>query len=179
LKIVQREMQDKSNIQRKIATGMAQRAYPDSVVNLAVTYYTGLADTVAHIPDRCYVADGFEPDPANNAEPTWTLADGRQLTLCFIKFQDAGDRARPDRSVAYFFQVNGDYASNSGAVRLRLQNLFQKYGYYLKVELMTMDQDHERSAQTITSFLNVSLSEVEKSYPNWNKYNTTSKSPGN
>jgi uncharacterized protein YsxB (DUF464 family) len=81
--------------------------------------------------------------------------------------------------VAYFFQVNGVYVSNPEAVRLRMQNLFQKYGYYLKVELMTMDQDHERSANTMTDFLNVSLAEVEKSYPDWNKYSVGSKAAGN
>ena len=33
---------------------------PKAVVNLGLTYYTGLVDTVAHIPDRCYIADGYE-----------------------------------------------------------------------------------------------------------------------
>jgi uncharacterized protein YsxB (DUF464 family) len=175
--ILQNEMKDKTNIQRKTALSIAQREFPDAVVNMAITFYTGLADTVAHVPDRCYVADGFEP--SDYTEPTWTLPNGRQIGVRFINFQDAGDRARPDRSVAYFFQVNGVYVSNPEAVRLRMQNLFQKYGYYLKVELMTMDQDHERSANTMTDFLNVSLAEVEKSYPDWNKYSVGSKAAGN
>jgi hypothetical protein len=37
---------------------------PHALVHMALTFYTGLVDTVAHIPDRCYVADGYEPvDP--------------------------------------------------------------------------------------------------------------------
>jgi hypothetical protein len=136
-----------------------------------VTYYTGLADTVAHIPDRCYVADGFEP--SEYEEPTWTLADGRQLGVRFINFQDAGDTSRPDRNVAYFFHVNGVYVSNPEAVRLRMQNLFQRYGYYLKVELMTMDPDHDRSSRTMIGFLNQTLPEVETTYPDWKKFNTS------
>src|SRR5206468_10754768 len=34
---------------------------PTGVVNLSVTYYTGMVDTVAHVPDRCVTADGYEP----------------------------------------------------------------------------------------------------------------------
>jgi hypothetical protein len=32
-----------------------------AIISFAVTYYTGKADTVAHIPERCYTADGYEP----------------------------------------------------------------------------------------------------------------------
>src|SRR4051794_32474825 len=38
-----------------------RRSHPNGVVNLAVTYYTGMVDTVAHVPDRCVTADGYEP----------------------------------------------------------------------------------------------------------------------
>jgi len=173
LKMLESELADKSTEQRKTALAMVQRQFPDAVVNMAVTYYTGLADTVAHIPDRCYIADGFEP--SEYTEPTWTIP-GRAdpLSVRFINFQDAGDSARPDRSVAYFFHVNGEYKSDPEAVRLRMQNLFQKFGYYAKVELMTMDPDHERSAQTMTAFLGDSLSEVEKCFPDWSKYTSVS-----
>ena len=41
--------------------GVARAKAPEAFINMAVTYYTGLVDTVAHIPDRCYVADGYEP----------------------------------------------------------------------------------------------------------------------
>ena len=48
---------------------------PDALVNFAVTYYTGLVDTVAHIPDRCYVADGFEP--TSYTKENWPCFAGR------------------------------------------------------------------------------------------------------
>jgi hypothetical protein len=161
------ELKDKSTIQRKNALGMVQRTFPDAVVNMAVTYYTGMADTVAHIPDRCYIADGFEP--SEYTVPTWKLADGRSLEVRYINFQDASDTARPDRSVAYFFQVNGRYDSDPLGVRRSLQNLFQRYGYYAKVELMTVDSNRDRSAATMTMFLDSAMGEVEKSFPDWNK----------
>src|SRR5690606_3547664 len=46
---------------RRVALARIADDHPTAVVNLAVTYYTGLVDTVAHIPDRCYIADGYEP----------------------------------------------------------------------------------------------------------------------
>ena len=38
-----------------------QQMCPQAVINVGLTYYTGMVDTVSHIPDRCYIADGFEP----------------------------------------------------------------------------------------------------------------------
>ena len=144
--------------------------YPDAVINMAVTYYTGMVDTVAHIPDRCYIADGFQPTDYDF--PTWDLGNGRDLQVRFINFQDQNGLARVDRSVAYFFHVNGRYESNPLGVRRSLQNLLEKYGYYSKVELMTLDPDHERSAHTMSGFLSSALPEVEKSYPDWKKVNS-------
>ena len=48
----------------RAARGRVERLraeHPAAFVNMAVTYYTGMVDTVAHIPDRCMVADGYEP----------------------------------------------------------------------------------------------------------------------
>jgi Protein of unknown function (DUF3485) len=162
------ENKDKTNEQRKRALALVQEQYPDAAVNMAVTYYTGLVDTVAHIPDRCYIADGFEPTDYDF--PTWQRSDGgAPLPVRFINFQDQSGAGRINRSVAYFFQVNGRYTSDSLEVRRSLANLFEKYGYYAKVELMTLDPDHDRSARTMTNFLGSSLAQVEKLLPDWQK----------
>ena len=161
------ELKDKTTDERKEALFSVQEAYPNAVVNMAVTYYTGLVDTVAHIPDRCYIADGFEP--TDYEVPTWTLADGRKFTVRFINFQDSSGTQRIDRSVAYFFQVNGRWENDPLGVRRSLQNLLEKYGYYAKVELMTLDPNHEESATTMTAFLSAAIPEVEKCMPNWQK----------
>ena len=168
-KMIADAMNGRSTPERKEALAIVESQYPDAVVNMAVTYYTGLVDTVAHIPERCYIASGFEP--IDNDFPTWTLKNGRQLQVRFINFQDQNGTSQVDRSVAYFFNVNGHYESNALAVRSSLQNLLEKYGYYAKVELMTLDSNHDESAQTMTSFLSESLGEVEKSFPDWKKVN--------
>ena len=60
---------------------------------------------------------------------------------------DAGGTA----DVAYFFQCNGAYESSSLRVRARLQDLFARWGYYAKVELMTQSGDSAASLSTDSS----------------------------
>jgi len=162
------ELRDKSAAQRKGAIARVQGQWPDSIVNIAVTYYTGLVDTVAHIPERCYVADGYEPTSTPET-PNWPLANSRRMTVRFIHFEDQSGAARISRNVAYFFQVNGRYEDNPEGVRFRLQNLFAKYGYYAKVEMMTLDPDSQRSTGTMAAFLGAALPELEKTFPDWSK----------
>jgi hypothetical protein len=163
------ELENTTGRERKVALAQIQQnpLFADCIINMAVTYYTGLADTVAHVPDRCYVADGFEPTDSDY--PTWTLDGGRQLQVRFINFQDQSGASRIDRSVAYFFHVDGAYKSDPLDVRFSLQDLRHKYGYYAKVECMTLDSDRARSAGTITNFLGSYLPDVEKSFPDWTK----------
>ncbi|MGH7215018.1 MAG: exosortase-associated EpsI family protein [Tepidisphaeraceae bacterium] len=149
-----------------------QTQYPDGVINCAVTFYTGAADTVAHIPDRCYVADGFEP--VNPGTPTWQLAgpsDGRSVQVRFTTFEDqaSNSRAIVRKNVAYFFNCNGEYIDDPLGVRVRLQDLRQRYGYYAKIELMTLVKDRDKAAAMMTDFLSHALPEIEKCFPDWEK----------
>lgn len=165
---------------------------PSAVVRVAVTYYTGLVDTVAHIPDRCYVADGYEP--TSYTTPTWhvgTAATGGgdgNLQVRYINFEDAApDRGAVTRNVAYFFHCNGSFESDPiYGVRVRLQNLTERKGYYAKVELMNVSppgdrmagadvQDHDRaeSARCMTDFLSYALPEVLKCLPDWKAVTAT------
>jgi len=147
----------------------ADPRYADAVINCAVTYYTGMVDTVAHIPDRCYIADGFQP--SEYTVPTWRVGE-RDLKVRFINFEDQTYGSRVSRSVAYFFQVNGAYESNPADVRARLQNLLERYGYYSKIELMTILKDRDRSAAVMADFLTGALPEIERSFPDWQKVKT-------
>lgn len=158
-----------------------RRAAPEAVVKLHVAYYTGLVDTVAHIPDRCYVADGYEPTstPASVPGPFGVRADGtpRDADFRFIHFEDQTGQGRVARSIGYLFHVNGEYQSNPLNVRARLQELTQKYGYYAKVELMITgtgkgirDKEGPAKAQAaMKDFMTVALPEVERALPDWNQ----------
>lgn len=144
-----------------------------AIISMAVTYYTGKADTVAHIPERCYTADGYEPQRIQNER--WDLKtpqspDGK-LDVRYISFEDQANTARVIRNVAYFFHVNGKYTNDSTVVRLALQNLMAKYGYYAKIELMIQDKDREASGQAMQDFLISALPEIESCLPDWSKVN--------
>jgi hypothetical protein len=178
--------QDKSADDLRQLTARIESQDPTAVVRLAVTYYTGLVDTVAHIPDRCYVADGYEV--TDYKTPTWNVGSGAtgggdgKLEVRYIHFEDATpDRAAVTRNVAYFFHCNGAFESDPlRGVRFRLQSLTERKAYYAKVELMTVSparrgagaeeakaQDWDQSAATMTDFLTVALPEVMKCLPDW------------
>jgi hypothetical protein len=159
-----------------------QRDKPQAVIRLAVTYYTGSADTVAHIPDRCYVADGFEPSTYQivNWEVFPDRPEGqRNIPARLINFEDqvGASTEFSTRNVAYFFHVNGHYESDPLGVRASLQNLRERYGYYAKVELMTLMRDKEKVAPVMRGFLVHALPEIEKCLPDWKK--ATSGESGN
>jgi len=166
------EMRPLTSNERHMLLYQIIKVRPDAVVNLAVTYYTGLVDTVAHIPDRCYIADGYEP--SEYTTETWATSP-HPSEVRFINFEDQSGNGKLSRCVAYFFRVNDMYTSDPvgtpmhPGVRMRLQDLREKYGFYSKVELMMTTKDRAVAAATMTSFLSYALPEIEKCYPDWKK----------
>lgn len=140
---------------------------PLAVVQLGLTYYTGKADTVAHIPERCYVGGGF--DPVDPTTEQWGL--GRGISVRSIQFTNLTDQAK--RNVAYFFQVNGRYDSDSLGVRADLQDLFTRNGYYAKVEMMCISADRQKASTSMQRFLGAALPSIESALPDWNQYKTS------
>jgi hypothetical protein len=191
-KDLQTALEDKSSTYLNRIGAVIQSNDSSAVVRVAVTYYTGLVDTVAHIPDRCYVADGYEP--TSYTTPTWNVGaaatgggDGK-LQLRLINFEDAApDRGAVTKNVAYFFHCNGAFESDPiYGVRVRLQNLFERRGYYAKVELMTVspreDQmaspeiraaESARTAGIMTDFLSNAMPEILKCLPDWKAVTAT------
>lgn len=174
------EFEGKSSDERAALLGKLQRDKPDAVVRLAVTYYTGQADTVAHIPDRCYVADGFAPSEYQILD--WKVFPDRpaakqDIPARLINFEDQVGNSTDfsTRNVAYFFHVNGRYESDPLGVRASLQNLRERYGYYAKVELMTLMRDRQKVAQVMQGFLVSAMPEIEKCLPDWEKATAASK----
>src|SRR4051812_17449083 len=154
----------------------------NAVLSMAVTYYTGKVDTVPHVPDRCYVADGFQPSVYEKKD--WVLGEyekgrNRAVPVRFIDFQDLTNRGSQNRCVTYFFHANGKYMDDPNQVRIALQNLFAKYGYFAKIEVMTLlpnrpgamandplkDKDRKSAAGAMQRFLTAALPEVEKLLP--------------
>jgi hypothetical protein len=156
---------DLSGPQRQHKARELAFARPGSAVQLAVTYYTGMVDTVAHIPDRCYVADGFVPSEYETVK--WVTGPSESTEARFINFEDQTGTRRVPINVAYFFRVNDEYQSDPNRVRLRLQRLSERYGFYAKVELMTLVRDRAKAATAMQDFLGHAMPEVSRSFPDW------------
>lgn len=159
-----------------------RQQFPNAVISLSVTYYTGMVDTVAHVPDRCVTADGYEPKEYTT--PRWPIArqlapaakphdgDGSpsdDVEVRYINFEDQTGAAKLPRSVSYFFHTNGKFISSPLGVRNELANLFVKKGYYAKIETMTTIPDTKISAEKTANFLESALPEVHKCMPDWKK----------
>jgi hypothetical protein len=148
------------------------------VLKFHMAYYTGLVDTVAHIPDRCMVADGYVPTNHEDVDAeVGTLADGspRKLRFRFITFEDNTGQQRVGRNVVYFFHVNGRYESNPLQVRYTLQNLLETHGYYAKVELMSTvanpnnQPNKQKVKEAMIDFLKDALPDIERCLPDFEK----------
>ena len=164
------------------AIGRLQMNNPGSVLELGIYYYTGLVDTVAHIPDRCLIGNGYDITSyqTQSGENLGTFPDGSQRVLNFryIHFDD-NSTARSRLNVAYLFHVNGTYESDPYAVRARLQNLFERFGYYAKVEIMVptpasvSDAGTDPALPAIRQFLTAVLPEFERCLPDWKQVHVT------
>lgn len=162
------EFTDKSPRQRMDLLAKLSLLKPRAVVNISLTYYTGLVDTVAHVPDRCFVADGFEPTHVDVEK--WNALKGRKgdESLRYIVFEDqTPGRGSMSRNVAYFFNCNGEYMNDPIGVRRRLAYLFEEYGYYMKIETHVAKLSPAEAAEVMNDLLAHALPEIEKCLPDW------------
>ena len=170
-----KEKEEREKEYRKAVSAVRGKT-PQAIVSLSVTYYTGMVDTVAHVPDRCVTADGYEPksydivkwpigrDLAEKDRP----ADG-QIEVRYINFEDQTGTSSVPRSIAYFFHVNGEFNSSPLGVRQKLANLFERKAYYAKIETMTTMENAAESAKVLTDFLTNAMPEIHRCMPDWDK----------
>jgi hypothetical protein len=173
------QFKDKTDDDRRKKLSGIRNKFPSAVVNLSVTYYTGMVDTVAHVPDRCVTADGYEPKTYE--EPKWAIAhdlpssarsDGDKIQVRYINFEDQAPTtgvASLTRSIVYFFNTNGEYVCSPLDVRRKLANLMERKGYYAKIECMTTIDNSAESAKVLSDFLSNALPEIHKCMPDWQK----------
>jgi hypothetical protein len=163
---LQRELvEGKTVMQQKETIHRLSQSHPAAVVQVGLTYYTGKADTVAHVAERCWVGGGF--DPMNPATEDWGL--GRDLRVRTIGFQSQVYE-KEVHLVAYVFHANGHYEPNSLRVRAMLQDLFQRYGYYAKIEMSCPTRDREAATRSIKDLMVQALPYVEQALPDWEHY---------
>jgi len=157
--------------QRHEVLGKAMQKDPAAVLDLHMAYYTGLADTVAHVPERCFIGGGFDVNQKETIQlgNLSTLEGGNPLKASYLEFQDRERANYPKQNVAYFFQVNGAYESDATVgVRTRLQDIREKFAYYCKVEMrMMLNDKSELAKKQFADFVSFALPEIEKALPDW------------
>lgn len=183
------ELKDKDEKQQQQLLRKIMDEFPNSVVSLAVTYYTGLADRVTHVPDICMVAGGYRPASSkvvsdDNEGASFKLTEGggeRHVPFRYINFEDETGRGQVPTRVVYFFHCNGTYEESPQAVRGKLQDLRERHGYYAKVELMITDfrsvgralsenaddPGAKASLEQMRDLIASALPEIERCLPDW------------
>jgi hypothetical protein len=161
---------------RKMLRDIRQKS-PQAVIRLSVTYYTGMVDTVAHVPDRCVTADGYEP--TSYEQPAWAIGRdlppalkhgvGDKVQVRYINFENQTGASTDPCNISYFFSVNGEFACDPLDVRGKLANLWEKKAYYAKIETMTMMPSKEEAEKTQIDFLSAAMPDVIRCMPDWEK----------
>lgn len=106
--------------------------------NLLITYYTGGGNLVPHTPDVCYLGLGYTPaQPHENQElDAGSAADGpKTIPIRICTFVKTAVHNHEKISVVYTFRCNGEYKSTRTGVRLAINNPFNSYAYFSKVEV--------------------------------------------
>lgn len=165
---------------------------PGRKVRLHIAYYTGMIDTVPHVPDRCFMGAGLklvdsdlasttvdlpgaEPDPSSDnllvpsvlSPPEHARMPTDTFDLRRVAFDDPRS-SRPKLQVLYFFIANGKYMATAEEVRIEGFNISDKYSYYCKVEVQPLwVDDPELAEQRTRDLLGAMLPEIMSCLPDW------------
>ena len=111
---------------------------PLYVSSLFLTYYTGDPDAIPHVPDECYLGNGWIPDQNQNIEitvPKMGIKDD-QLPLRVLTFKKANSFGQNRfLHVGYYFSVDGSYSCTRRGVQLKQANMDHVFTYFSKVEV--------------------------------------------
>ena len=174
----------------------------EAVVQVHIAYYTGMIDTVPHVPDRCWVAGDWQPGPSvrvpvtltPHADPRGDGASGQPLyavgmpdpvtgervaTLpadAFNATRFTGTQTRPrevQRSAVYFFVANGNFYASPNQVRAQAFNATDRYSYYCKVEVTPLTAgDPDAASEIAERFLSSLMPELMGVLPDWQQVTT-------
>lgn len=149
---------------------------PRRFADLSVTYYTGQPDPVPHTPDTCLLGAGYtHDDVANLTMDVPALGVQRRVPIRVLTSVKSDLRDREARTIVYTFHCNGRFACTREGVRLIVNNLFDRYAYYSKVEISFGSErsrpkypTREQSVEAAEKLLSFALPVlVEAHWPDW------------
>lgn len=167
------------------------------LIELHAAYYTDMIDTVPHVPERCFLAGGWQQSGDASSVPVpldssrW-MPDGSGPALVQITNPYSPSRGRRVRlfrdadklqmrvtpfehggsniRAGYFFIANGGTVARAEDVRLLAFDLSTDYAFYLKVQFnsTTMGSDEEL-VSAAGSLLDDLLGDLMLCVPDWVK----------
>lgn len=166
--------------------GVSERG---ALAKVHVAYYTGMLDTIPHVPDKCWLAAGSEmisrevhtikldrPDYQDDPDhPGMVLANSTgfdetvRLPTDEIEAVIFSGRDKTGRvtTALYFFLANGKAVASNHKVRFSF-NMKDRYSYYCKVEVMFPGvTDPEAVKEHAAELLSDLLPEVMACLPDW------------
>ena len=178
------------------------------IIELHVAYYTGMIDTVPHVPERCFVGGGLQmgasprhiplnldPErgsPAPHVPPApgpivrYRTPGGNRVRLPKdpqdIRLHTSQYNITDDLSLyaGYFFIANGGHTDSANGVRLLAFKLEDDYAYYLKVQFTSSNvRSADELAQHASSLLGELFGDVMLCLPDWVNVQTGSYPPDN
>ncbi|MDX2131535.1 MAG: hypothetical protein SFY69_05745 [Planctomycetota bacterium] len=160
-------------------------------------YYTGMIDTVPHVPDRCFVGGGMQIGeivgdlPLNFSEEWWRedpdvpehlkgrifrvrTSDGQYPRLprdprsIRLRTMQFLDAQQRPFYAGYFFIANGGTVSRAEEVRLLAFDLNSTYAFYLKVQVTSQDvESGEDLAAAGGVLIGEMLGDIARCAPDW------------
>jgi len=170
---------------------------PGRVARLHVAYYPGSINQVPHVPDRCYVAGGMQPQGTTTVSLPLTgdhyKTDGDGLTAHSKLLSRSDAFTNPARipsaeipatlfsfeanqtgrggeagNVIYFFTANGKFLPTPLMVRKEGWDLSHKYAYYCKIEVAWPGvSDAELAKKRTRALLSDLMPEIMACLPDW------------
>jgi hypothetical protein len=159
---------------------------PEQLVNMFVTYYTGNADQVPHVPEVCYLGSGYRTiDSSFREVPMPSLGAGATIPVQLLEFERSALLGRESKVVMYTFHANGQFCAERKAVLRILGDPLSKYAYFSKLELTFGSSDQfptrDKAIKAGERFLQVVVPRLLRDHwPDWeNAIRATSQPNGN
>lgn len=169
-------------------------------IEVHIAYYTGMIDTVPHVPERCMVGSGWlkngdtalvdvaldmsrltkegELDPkvhgvtsvyrALATDPPGRVRLPRGIENLQMSVTPFLHSSKRERYAGYFFIANGGVVASANQVRLLAFKLDEKYAFYCKVQLSSMDVTSAKELGEVAgSMLDEMFGDIMRRVPDW------------
>jgi hypothetical protein len=149
---------------------------PEDYIQLFVTYYTGAADQVPHVPEECYMGGGgYHVKTEMLVDvPVPALGPNQSVQVKMLEFEGGPAVTSGAKIVMYVFNTNGVFCADRNCVRLTLGDPYVRHAYFSKLEVTFGSRDElpakEDAIEAGKRFLSVVIPVlVNDHWPDWKR----------